>query len=82
MARPKGFTYGDEELSIPLLAGIAARGGRYWIAEADELKGPLGQEVAERFRTLAVCEPGYYLYDLQSAPIIVSGSANRATHTK
>jgi hypothetical protein len=64
----KGFTYGNQELSITLLTAIASRGGRYWIAEADELRGPLRQRVAERFRLLAQCEPGYYLYDLQSAP--------------
>jgi 4-amino-4-deoxy-L-arabinose transferase-like glycosyltransferase len=64
----KGFTYGDQELSNPLLTGIADRGGRYWIAEAEEIKGPSRQEVAASFRLLAKCEPGYYLYDLQSAP--------------
>lgn len=64
----KGFTYGDQELSITLLTAFASRGGRYWIAEADELRGPLRQRVAERFRLLAQCEPRYYLYDLQSAP--------------
>ncbi len=64
----KGFTYGDQELSIPVLVGIAARGGRFWIAEADELRDRLRQRVAERFRLLDQCEPGYYLYDLQTAP--------------
>jgi 4-amino-4-deoxy-L-arabinose transferase-like glycosyltransferase len=64
----RGFTYGDEELSIPRLEGIAARGGRYWIAQAEEIKGPLGAAVAERYRLLARCDPGYYLYDLRSAP--------------
>jgi hypothetical protein len=64
----KGFTYGNEELSIPMLRAIAARGGRYWIAEAEELKGPLRQEVVACFRLLARCEPGYFLFDLQSAP--------------
>jgi len=78
----KGFTYGNEELSIPVLTGIASRGGRYWIAEADELKGPLRQEVAGRFRILASCDSGYYLYDLQSAPVASPGSANRGTSTK
>lgn len=78
----KGFTYGNEELSIPLLAGIASRGGRYWIAEADELKGPLRQEVSERFRILAICEPGYYLYDLQAAPVSFPRSAKRGMGAK
>jgi hypothetical protein len=72
----KGFTYGNEELSIPALTGIASRGGRYWIAEADELKGPLRQDVAKRFRLLAQCDPGYFLFDLQSAPVVSPGSAN------
>ena len=78
----KGFTYGDEELSILMLAGIAARGGRYWIADADEIKGPLRQAVAERFRLLAQCEPKYYLYDLQSAPMVSPGSASRGMGAK
>jgi 4-amino-4-deoxy-L-arabinose transferase-like glycosyltransferase len=78
----KGFTYGNEELSVPVLTGIASRGGRYWIAESDELKGPLRQEVAERFRLLAQCESGYYLYDLQSAPMVPPGSANRGMGAK
>ena len=64
----KGFTYGDQELSIAVLIRIASSGGRYWIAEADELSGPLQQGVAERFRLLAPCEPKYYLYDLQTPP--------------
>jgi hypothetical protein len=64
----KGFTYGDQELSIPLLTGIAARGGRYWIAEASELRAPLRREVVARFHLLDRCEPGYYLFDLQSMP--------------
>jgi hypothetical protein len=72
----RGFTYGNEELSIPVLTGIAARRGRYWIAEAWELKGALRQEAAVRFRLLAQCEPGYYLYDLQSAPMGPPGSPN------
>jgi hypothetical protein len=78
----KGFTYGNEELSIPLLTGIAARGGRYWIAEADELKDPLRQEAAARFRLLAQCEPGYYLYDLQSGPMVSPGPTNRGMDAK
>jgi len=72
----KGFTYGNEELSIPMLAGIVARGGRYWIAEADEIKGPLREEVASRFPLLAQCEPGYYLYDLQFPPMGSPASAS------
>jgi hypothetical protein len=78
----KGFTYGDQDLSIPVLNGIAARGGRYWIAEADELKGRLGGDAPKRFRLLAQCQPGYYVYDLQSAPVGFSGSANRGVGAK
>ena len=72
----KGFTYGDQELSIELLTDIAARGGRYWIAEADELRGPLKQKVTERFRSLDVCEPENYLFDLQAAPVLSFSPAN------
>jgi 4-amino-4-deoxy-L-arabinose transferase-like glycosyltransferase len=64
----RGFNYGNEEMSPDLLASIARRGGRYWIAEADELAGPRGEAIARRFRLLASCPPGYYLYDLSSAP--------------
>jgi hypothetical protein len=64
----KGFTYVQDDLSVKMLLGIAARGGRYWIAEAGELTGPLQKEVAEHFRLLAHCAAGYYLYDLQSPP--------------
>jgi hypothetical protein len=78
----KGFTYADQELSIPRLAEIAARGGRYWIAEDWELKGTLRDEIAKRFRLLAQCEPGYYLYDLQSAPMVSPGPADQGTGAK
>jgi hypothetical protein len=64
----RGFTYGNEALSIPRLQAIAARGGRYWIAEQDEVVGAFGQVVSGRYRLLARCEPGYYLYDLRSSP--------------
>jgi hypothetical protein len=64
----KGFTYVQDDLSVKMLLAIAARGGRYWIAEADELNGPLQREVAKRFRLLAHCTAEYYLYDLQSRP--------------
>ena len=70
----KGFAYVQDDLSVQMLVGIAARGGRYWIAEANELQGPLRKQVAERFRLLAACDPGYYLYDLQSRPIASPGS--------
>ena len=78
----KGFTYADQELSIPLLTGIAARGGRYWIAETWELKGTLRDEVAKRFRLFAQCEPGYSLFDLQSAPMVSPGSADQGMGAK
>lgn len=63
----KGFTYGNEELSVPTLVGIAARGGRFWIADRSEVKGSFGSEVADRFRLVDRCASGYHLYDL-SAP--------------
>jgi hypothetical protein len=64
----RGFTYGNEELSIPLLEGIARRGGRYWIAETDELGGALGAGVERRFRRLDRCDASYLLYDLGAPP--------------
>jgi hypothetical protein len=78
----KGFTYGDQALSTELLTAIAARGGRYWIADADELKGTLRQEAAACFRLLSQCEPGYYLYDLQSPPMMSPRPSNREMDTK
>jgi hypothetical protein len=64
----RGFTYGNEELSIPLLQGIARRGGRYWIAETGELGDALGARAAQQFRLLDRCAAGYLLYDLDATP--------------
>jgi hypothetical protein len=64
----RGFTYGNEELSIPLLQGIARRGGRYWIAETNELGGETGAGSARQFRLLDRCGPRYVLYDLGAPP--------------
>jgi hypothetical protein len=64
----RGFTYGNEELSIPLLEGISRRGGRYWIAESAELGGAMGAGVARRFHLLDRCDTGYVLYDLGAPP--------------
>jgi hypothetical protein len=60
----KGFTYGNEELSVPTLLGIAGRGGRFWIADRTEVKGALGDEIGRRFPLVDRCASGYYLYDL------------------
>jgi hypothetical protein len=64
----RGFTYGNEELTIPLLEGMARRGGRYWIAETSELRDALGAAAGARFHLLARCDPGYVLYDLGAEP--------------
>jgi len=65
----KGFNYGSEELSVATLDGIAARGGRYWIAGPGELdRGGLRAAVEARYRLVARCPAGYALYDLASRP--------------
>lgn len=63
----KGFNYGAQELAPQTLKRIAARGGRFWIARAGELK-KVGIENARTapYFLLAECrsQPRYYLYDL------------------
>ena len=78
----KGFTYGDQELSLATLTAIAARGGRYWIAEPDELEGPLGREIEARFASVDRCGPDYTLFDLQSASAAPSGPVSPVTGSK
>jgi hypothetical protein len=61
----KGFIYPTEALSLSLLAAIAARGGRYWVASHEELVAHgLAKAAAARFRVLADCPGGYTLFDL------------------
>jgi hypothetical protein len=64
----RGFTYGDEELSVAHLEGLARRGGRYWIADRTEMNPDREREAAARFRRLATCPQGYDLYDLATGP--------------
>jgi len=78
----KGFTYGDQELSLATLTAIAARGGRYWIAEPDELEGPLGREIEARFVSVDRCGSDYTLFDLQSASAGPTGPVNPVTGSK
>jgi hypothetical protein len=59
----RGFTYGDEELSIARLQDIAARGGRYWIASPKEM-AILGDHAQAHFREIGRCGDGYVLFDL------------------
>lgn len=61
----RGFTYGDEELSVPTLERIGARGGRYWIASPDEMHRASAAPVRERFRMLDQCPDGYALFELR-----------------
>jgi len=65
----KGFTYGDEELSVETLTGISARGGRYWIAEAIELADrDAGWAPATRFARVGECGSTAFLFDLLAGP--------------
>jgi len=61
-----GFSYGDEELSIPTLEAIARRGGRYWIADRGHLRGDLRETAPRRFHLIDRCPDGYDLYDLSA----------------
>ena len=75
----KGFTYADQELGAAHLERLAARGGRYWIIEPDELNDRMRAEIGSRFRFVDQCAPGYFLVDLQrggarpAAPDAVGG---------
>jgi len=60
----RGFTYGNEELAIPVLQDIARRGGRYWIAETSELRGAMSCRGGEELPPPDACDPDYVLYDL------------------
>jgi hypothetical protein len=65
----RGFTYGDEELSVETLERLGAHGGRFWIASPDELRRKVAAEVLRRrFRLLDQCPDGYALFDLQQKP--------------
>jgi len=65
----KGFTYGDEELSVETLTGISARGGRFWIAEAVELADRDADGVtATRFARVVECGSAAFLFDLLAGP--------------
>ena len=60
----KGFNSPRDAYSLATLDRIAARGGRYWLAEPPDLLDPaLRAEVEERYRELGRCD-GYVLYDL------------------
>ena len=60
----RGFNYPIEEFSVAKLQSIAARGGRYWLAQPVDLENPaVRSEVEQRFPVLARCD-GYALYDL------------------
>ena len=61
----KGFTYGDEALSVATLESIAARGGRFWIADDEERGTPRGAAAAQHFLEIDRCPGGYSLYDLR-----------------
>jgi hypothetical protein len=61
-----GFNYATQELSVAMLDGLAARGGRYWIVTSGELQSAgLEDVVDERYRKLAECGTAYRLYDLR-----------------
>jgi hypothetical protein len=64
----RGFTYGDEELSVGKLEDIGARGGRFWIASPDEMSRSSAAEARARFRMLDRCPDGYALFDLRARP--------------
>jgi hypothetical protein len=60
----QGFNYPKEEFGVAALDAIAARGGRYWLAQPPDLgDAAIRSEVERRYRLLARCD-GYALYDL------------------
>jgi hypothetical protein len=58
----KGFNYRAEDLSARTLDGLAARGGRYWIASPEDRWSALD---TSRYRLLAHCGDEYALFDLR-----------------
>jgi Dolichyl-phosphate-mannose-protein mannosyltransferase len=64
----RGFSYGDEELSVPTLERIGARGGRFWIASPEEMRRSSSAEARSRFRLVDQCPDGYALFDLRDRP--------------
>lgn len=64
----RGFTYGNEELSFPTLDGIAARGGRYWIAHPEETARRFVTQARGRYLEIDRCPDGYALFDLTQPP--------------
>lgn len=62
----RGFNYPRDSVSLATLEQMKSRGGRYWIARADELDEiGIKEEADKRFRRLAGCPcGGYFLYDL------------------
>jgi len=62
----KGFNYGTRDLSVKQLEVIASRGGRYWLAYGSDFDSEqFRAEVGKRFRLVARCKDGFFLYDLQ-----------------
>ena len=62
-----GFNYPENALNVDTLDRIAEQGGRYWMASAAELESDaLRRAMRERkYRLLATCAGGYFLYDLR-----------------
>ena len=60
----RGFTYGNEDLSLPTLQQIAARGGRFWIAHPDETARTFIAQARARYLEVDRCPDGYALFDL------------------
>lgn len=61
----QGFNYPSNHLTLQALQAIAARGGRFWIAQPADLSDAALRGAAEgRFTRLATCGEGYALYDL------------------
>ena len=71
----RGFTYRNEELSVAVLDGIAARGGRYWIAHPEETSRELIVQARARYTEIDRCPDGYALFDLTTAPAAAAPAA-------
>jgi 4-amino-4-deoxy-L-arabinose transferase-like glycosyltransferase len=68
----RGFTYGNEELSLDTLEGIRARGGRFWIAQPEETRRDFMARARGRFAEIDSCPDGFALFDLD-APAAAGG---------
>ncbi|MCA9254871.1 MAG: hypothetical protein KDA33_04505, partial [Phycisphaerales bacterium] len=79
----RGFNYPKDQLSVDKLDDIARRGGRYWIARADELDPNDGHgDLHDRYESIGACRCGALIaFDLdRKAPAARTVRSARSDH--